>query len=78
MIFAELVVALQLQGKTASSHLQELYSKYGYFQVCLRLVLHNTPSMLFRQEIVISYATILRQWIRFFPGSAIMTERYDL
>ncbi|KAF7796542.1 hypothetical protein EIP86_007722 [Pleurotus ostreatoroseus] len=32
MIFAELVVALQLQGKTASSHLQELYNKYGYFQ----------------------------------------------
>ncbi|KAI0807082.1 phosphoglucomutase first 3 domain-containing protein [Fomes fomentarius] len=32
MVFAELVVSLQKQGKTASSHLNELYEKYGFFQ----------------------------------------------
>ncbi|OCH95278.1 hypothetical protein OBBRIDRAFT_788474 [Obba rivulosa] len=32
VVFAEFVAALHRQGKTASSHLQELYKKYGYFQ----------------------------------------------
>ncbi|RDX42659.1 phosphoglucomutase first 3 domain-containing protein [Lentinus brumalis] len=32
VVFAELAVSLQKQGKTASSHLKELYEKYGFFQ----------------------------------------------
>jgi len=32
VVFAELVTALHRQGKTASSHLQGLYERYGYFQ----------------------------------------------
>ncbi|KAI0811038.1 hypothetical protein BC629DRAFT_1589775 [Irpex lacteus] len=32
MMFVELVTALHEQGKTASSHLHELYERYGFFQ----------------------------------------------
>jgi len=32
VFFAELVASLHRQGKTASSYLQELYGRYGYFQ----------------------------------------------
>ncbi|KAI0332089.1 phosphoglucomutase first 3 domain-containing protein [Cubamyces sp. BRFM 1775] len=32
VMFAELVVTLQKAGKTASTHLKELYERYGYFQ----------------------------------------------
>ncbi|KAI0713284.1 phosphoglucomutase first 3 domain-containing protein [Earliella scabrosa] len=32
VVFAELVVTLHSQGKTASSHLKALYEKYGFFQ----------------------------------------------
>ncbi|KAI0340695.1 hypothetical protein BDW22DRAFT_1360127 [Trametopsis cervina] len=32
MMFVELVAALHEEGKTASGHLQELYSRYGFFQ----------------------------------------------
>ncbi|KAI0362761.1 phosphoglucomutase first 3 domain-containing protein [Trametes cingulata] len=32
VMFAELVVTLQKAGKTASSHLKELYERYGFFQ----------------------------------------------
>ncbi|EKM55765.1 uncharacterized protein PHACADRAFT_144538 [Phanerochaete carnosa HHB-10118-sp] len=32
MMFAELVASLHRAGKSASQHLQDLYSRYGYFQ----------------------------------------------
>jgi phosphomannomutase len=32
VIFAEIVASLHRQGKSASSHLQELYERYGFFQ----------------------------------------------
>jgi len=32
VLFAELVVSLHHQGKTANSYLQELYQRYGYFE----------------------------------------------
>ncbi|KAJ8481420.1 hypothetical protein ONZ51_g5995 [Trametes cubensis] len=32
VMFAELAVTLQKAGKTASTHLKELYERYGYFQ----------------------------------------------
>ncbi|KAI0004498.1 hypothetical protein BJV74DRAFT_378848 [Russula compacta] len=32
VFFAELVALLQRERKTASSYLQELYDRYGYFQ----------------------------------------------
>ncbi|KAJ7771839.1 hypothetical protein B0H16DRAFT_1305777 [Mycena metata] len=35
MSFAELVTALESQGKTAQSYLDELYQRYGYFQARL-------------------------------------------
>jgi len=31
--FAELVISLHRQGKTAKSYLGELYQRYGFFQV---------------------------------------------
>ena len=35
VMFAELVVSLEKEGKTASSHLQALYERYGFCQVSL-------------------------------------------
>ncbi|KAH9842866.1 uncharacterized protein C8Q71DRAFT_877343 [Rhodofomes roseus] len=32
VMFAELVASLEVQGKSASQHLQELYKRYGFFQ----------------------------------------------
>ncbi|KAH9951484.1 hypothetical protein B0H21DRAFT_719155 [Amylocystis lapponica] len=43
MVFAELVTALRLRGKTASSHLQELYERYGYFQTSNSYFICNDP-----------------------------------
>lgn len=44
VMFAEMVVALRRQGKTASSHLQELYKKYGFFQTSNSYFICNEPA----------------------------------
>ncbi|EIN07648.1 hypothetical protein PUNSTDRAFT_88245 [Punctularia strigosozonata HHB-11173 SS5] len=46
--FAEMVVSLHQQGKTASSHLKELYAKYGYFQTNNSYFLCYDPSTIDR------------------------------
>jgi len=43
MTFAELVTALHTKGKTASSHLQELYQRYGVFQTSNSYFICNDP-----------------------------------
>ncbi|KAJ3553346.1 hypothetical protein NM688_g3665 [Phlebia brevispora] len=43
MMFAELVASLHREGKTASSHLQELYRRYGYFQTSNSYFICNDP-----------------------------------
>ncbi|GJE86826.1 phosphoglucomutase [Phanerochaete sordida] len=43
MMFAELVASLHRAGKSASSHLQELYARYGYFQTRNSYFLCTSP-----------------------------------
>ncbi|CAL1703944.1 unnamed protein product [Somion occarium] len=43
MMFAELVTRLREEGKTASSNLQELYQRYGYFQTSNSYFVCNDP-----------------------------------
>ncbi|KAI0075472.1 hypothetical protein K474DRAFT_1624431 [Panus rudis PR-1116 ss-1] len=43
MMFAELVTDLREKGKTAKSHLDELYSRYGYFQTSNSYFICNDP-----------------------------------
>ncbi|KAI0688766.1 hypothetical protein BC835DRAFT_1371457 [Cytidiella melzeri] len=43
MMFVELVTALHEQGKSASSHLQELYERYGFFQTSNSYFICNDP-----------------------------------
>ncbi|KZT11445.1 uncharacterized protein LAESUDRAFT_720677 [Laetiporus sulphureus 93-53] len=46
MVFAEMVATLHAQGKTASSHLEELYQRYGYFQTSNSyFVCNDTPTI---------------------------------
>jgi len=44
VMFTELVTLLHAQGKTASSHLQELYQRYGYFQTSNSYFICNDPA----------------------------------
>ncbi|CCM02916.1 uncharacterized protein FIBRA_05030 [Fibroporia radiculosa] len=43
VMFVEMVTSLHAQGKTASSHLQELYTRYGYFQTSNSYFICNDP-----------------------------------
>ncbi|KAI0670669.1 phosphoglucomutase first 3 domain-containing protein [Trametes maxima] len=43
VVFSEFVVTLQKAGKTASSHLKELYERYGYFQTSNSYFLCTEP-----------------------------------
>ncbi|RPD65833.1 phosphoglucomutase first 3 domain-containing protein [Lentinus tigrinus ALCF2SS1-6] len=44
VVFAELAASLQRKGKTASSHLRELYAKYGFFQTSNSYFICTEPS----------------------------------
>ncbi|EMD38678.1 hypothetical protein CERSUDRAFT_113859 [Gelatoporia subvermispora B] len=46
VVFAELVAALQRQGKSASSYLQELYQRYGYFQTSNSYFICTEPEII--------------------------------
>ncbi|KAI0781237.1 phosphoglucomutase first 3 domain-containing protein [Trametes elegans] len=46
VMFAELAVTLQRAGKTASSHLKELYDRYGYFQTSNSYFICSEPKII--------------------------------
>ncbi|KAI9056683.1 phosphoglucomutase first 3 domain-containing protein [Trametes sanguinea] len=48
VMFAEFVVGLQQAGKTASSHLKELYERYGYFQTSNSYFICTEPAIINR------------------------------